>query len=101
MRVEWSEQARSDFLDIFQHVASDNPHAARALLEKLRGATTQLGEHPYSGRVVPEFEVANIRERVLPPYRLIYQVQLQVILVLTVIHSRRALRSIGSSSFER
>ena len=99
MTAEWSEQARQDLLAIFRYVAKDNPDAARRLLKRLRGTEENVFAHPFPGRVAPEFEVANMRECILPPYRVIYQVQREAILFLTVIHSRQQLRGIGESSF--
>ena len=99
MKAEWSQQARADLLEIFHRVAADNPGAARKLLERLKKSEELVLEHPLAGRVVPEFEVANIRERILRPYRVIYQVQRELILFLTVIHGRQSLRGIGDASF--
>jgi toxin ParE1/3/4 len=91
VKVRWTEQARADLIDIFEQVASDNSIAARKLLQQLRESEGLLLEHPLLGRVVPEFEVANIRERIVPPYRVIYQVLPDLVLFLAVVHSRRNL----------
>lgn len=91
MNVRWTEQARADLIDIFEHVAPGNPVAARKLLKRLCESEDLLLEHPLLGRVVPEFEVANIRERLVPPYRVIYQVLPDLVLFLAVVHSRRDL----------
>lgn len=100
MKARWSQQARNDLVAIFQFVAKDNPRAARNLLAKLKASERFVLDTPLAGRVVPEFQVANIRERILPPYRVIYQVQLHAVLFLTVIHSRQHLESIGKQSIE-
>jgi len=99
VKAEWSEQARRDLVAIFEYIAEDNPSAARRLLKRIRGSHDLLLRHPMMGRVVPEFEVANIRELIVVPYRVIYQVQLDCILFLTVIHGRRSLRGIGPAAF--
>jgi addiction module RelE/StbE family toxin len=98
LQIEWSEQARSDLIEIFQFIAADNPKAARKLLNKLQRSATTIGEQPLIGRVVSEFEVANIRERIVRPYRIIYRVLKDDILVLTVIPSRRILDVGGFAS---
>ena len=96
MKTRWSQQARRDLIAIFEYVARDNPAAARQLLATLKSSEALVLTHPLAGRVVPEFEVANIRERILPPYRVIYHVQLNHILFLTVIHSRQELQRAGA-----
>jgi len=100
VKADWSQQARLDLIQIIKRVAADNPGAARKLLGRIKKAEALVLDHPMSGRVVPEFEVANIRERIVKPYRVIYQVQLQGILFLTVIHSRQDFRRIGQASFD-
>ena len=100
MKADWSQQARLDLIQVIKRVAAENPDAARKLLGRIKKAEALVREHPMSGRVVPEFEVANIRERIVKPYRVIYQVQLDSILFLTVIHSRQDLQRIGQASFD-
>lgn len=51
--------------------------------------------HPLAGRVVPELGGANVRERFLYSYRVIYEVDPERIDVLAVLHGRRLLESIG------
>ena len=99
-KAEWSQQARSDLIAIFRHIAKDNPTAARQLLARLKSSESYVLDNPLAGRVVPEFEVANIRERIIAPYRVIYQVQQTTIVFLTVIHSRQDLARFDSAADE-
>lgn len=48
-----------------------------------------LAEFPESGRIVPEFNRPEIREQFIYSYRLIYQIQIDAIYILTVFHGRR------------
>jgi plasmid stabilization system protein ParE len=43
------------------------------------------------GRVVPEIGQKNIRERFVYSYRVIYRIELELILVVAVIHGSRLL----------
>lgn len=52
--------------------------------------------NPYLGRMVPEFQQATLRERIVAPYRVIYHVDADLITVLTVLHSRQDLRHLGN-----
>lgn len=51
----------------------------------------QIASFPFSGRMVPEYELNEVRELVERPYRVIYLVQTErdQIEVLAVIHSAR------------
>ncbi|MCF6210058.1 MAG: type II toxin-antitoxin system RelE/ParE family toxin [Gammaproteobacteria bacterium] len=49
-------------------------------------------DQPKAGRVVPELGNADIRERFLYSYRLIYEMSSGVISILAVIHGKRLLK---------
>jgi addiction module RelE/StbE family toxin len=91
VRIRWTEHARRDLLEIFAFIAEDRPGAARGVVAAIRKSMASTCEHPLIGRVVPELEVSNLRERIVPPYRVIYQLRREEIIVLTVIHDRRDL----------
>jgi plasmid stabilization system protein ParE len=81
-------------LEIYSYIAEDNPGAARSVVGKLRRATRRAGEMPWAGRVVLEFEVAELRERIVPPFRVVYLVRDEVVIV-RLWHSRRDLTRLG------
>ena len=56
-----------------------------ALIEK-------LNDFPESGRVVPEFEMVNLREIIHPPFRIIYRLDANKIRVVRVWRSERLLK---------
>jgi toxin ParE1/3/4 len=53
--------------------------------------TNRSRQFPFSGRVVPEFEDENIREKIVYSYRVIYRIQNNTITVATVVHGKRLL----------
>ncbi len=94
MKVEWSRAARTDLLEIYTYIAEHDFKAARSIVAKLRGATRRAGEMPWAGRVVPEFEVADLRERIVAPYRVVYLVRSEKVFIVRVWHSRRDLNAL-------
>ncbi len=94
MKVEWSRAARTDLLEIYNYIAEHDFQAARSVVAKLRLATRRSGEMPWSGRVVPEFEVAELRERIVAPYRVVYLVRSEKVFIVRVWHSRRDLNAL-------
>jgi toxin ParE1/3/4 len=83
MKIIWSPQARDDLLNIYRHIAADNPSAARALHERITSRVTSLLETPHIGR---PGRVAGTRELVIAgtsyivPYRFVGDV-LQILRV--------------------
>jgi addiction module RelE/StbE family toxin len=89
VRVRWTDQARRELLEIFEYISEESPKNAREAVSRIRKTLDVAREHPFPGRVVPELEVTNIRERVTPPWRVIYQVRRNEVIVLTVVRDRR------------
>lgn len=56
-----------------------------------RKRSIQISQFPFSGRMVPEYELNEVREVIEGPYRIIYLVdpEAQRVEVLAVIHSSR------------
>lgn len=50
MKVIWSPEARRDLRDIYLYLAADNPHAARALQERIKQGVQLLRDNPHIGR---------------------------------------------------
>ena len=96
-RVEWTEVARRDLLQIVDNLKDKSPAAAIGLLDELEGRATSLNTHPHRGRLVPElgrFEVRHYRELVVGPYRMIYRVGSDIVFILGVFDGRRNLEDL-------
>ena len=73
-QIIWSETASEDLKEIVQFIAMDNSSAAARLAEKILSHIETASNLPFSNRAVPEKEDELIRESILKPYRIIYQV---------------------------
>lgn len=88
--VSWTERAQADLAAIRAFVEVDSPHYAGVIVRRLLHAADRLQDFPQSGRMVPEYVDAAIREVVLRPYRIVYRiVSDEEIHVLTVHHGAR------------
>jgi toxin ParE1/3/4 len=93
--LNWSDEALEDIDAIARFIARDSPHHAQRVVEALFELGGVIVAHPLAGRVVPELGDAQVRERFLYSYRVIYEAQAERIDVLAVLHGRRLLESIG------
>ena len=91
MKVLWTNAAIDHLVTTYEYIALDAPLYARRMVDRLTARSQQLSAFPQSGRVVPEFEREDIREVIERPYRIIYQITLDRILVLAVVHGARLL----------
>lgn len=89
--LRWTEQATSQLAAIAEYIAVSSPVYAEQVVDRLVRRLGQAQRFPESGRMVPEFQHADVRELVERPYRLIYRVRSDAIEVLSIVHGRRLL----------
>lgn len=92
--LSWSQEALDDIDNIAQYISRDSLYYAQQVVEKLFDLGDQIPDNPQSGRVVPELNDINVRERFMFSYRLIYELRGNSICVLGVIHGKRLLESV-------
>ena len=68
------------------------PAVGDKLLREIVSQVERLGAFPESGRVVPEFGLANLREIIFPPFRIIYRLDESKVRVVRVWRSERLLK---------
>ena len=92
-QIIWSRTAVEDLKGIVQYIAVDDPDAAAKLADRIIQRFESASKLPFSNRIVPEKAEEPIREVVLKPYRLIYQVDSNrsVIHILRVWHAARGI----------
>ncbi len=89
MRVVWTDTAKRNLRTIHDFIAQDSPTYAKRMVDRLTSRSKQIGAFPLSGRVVPEFDVGQIREVLESPYRIIYHVRPDHVDVIGVVHMSR------------
>ncbi|HWM89939.1 MAG TPA: type II toxin-antitoxin system RelE/ParE family toxin [Thermoanaerobaculia bacterium] len=97
LEVLWIDLALRDLQQIFEYVAAEAPTAARKLFGRITEHSRALEKFPLRGRVVPElarYEVKSFRELIIPPYRLIYLVDQDRVIIYGVFDGRRNLEDV-------
>jgi plasmid stabilization system protein ParE len=61
--------------EIAEFIAGDNPPAAERFGQRLIDEAEATALHPLAGRMVPEFGIAAIRERIHRSYRIVYEIR--------------------------
>jgi len=90
--IFWTGPALADLIEIREWVERDSPDAARRLAARIRERVNDLAVFPFSGRLVPEIGIERFREVVVRPYRVIYEIRENDLVILRVRHSRRDLQ---------
>lgn len=96
-RVEWAEAAVRDLEEIAGYLALKSQPDAERLLRRVADRAATLESSPARGRVVPElarFQMRTWRELVMRPYRLVYRIEADTVIVLAVFDARRDLEDL-------
>lgn len=91
MKVHWTDRAKARLRLIHEHIAHDAPLVAAQVVERLLARSRQIGNAPYAGRQVPEFQRDDLREVLERPYQLIYRIHTDRIDIIAVMHYRQLL----------
>jgi toxin ParE1/3/4 len=90
----WSRESLDDINAIAEYISRDSQSHAQQVVERILDLGASLSKQPSMGRIVPELENPQVRERFIYSYRLIYELKGEEIHVLAVIHGKRLLESV-------
>lgn len=92
-RVVWTETALQDLDEVADYISLDKPDAARRFVHRVFERIEQLADHPKSGSVPVELKGTPYRQLVIPPVRIFYREQNQVVYIVYVMRGERLFRS--------
>lgn len=87
MRLDISDNAKSDLSEILAYLEQRSPRAAAALSDTLEAAILRLGDFPELGRARPEYG-RGLRTLVCENYIVLYSFDATAVLVLRVLDGR-------------
>ena len=93
-RIKWSPRAASHFEGICDYIAKDSKYYAFLFAKKVIAIVKSLPEFPKTGRVVPEYNDENLREKIYGNYRIVYRIKEEVIEIVAICHGARQLENI-------
>lgn len=89
MKVLWTDAALNQLEAIHDYLEQTSPEYARRIVERLVNRSEQIAIFPRSGRMVPEYEIDEVRQVIEGLYRIIYLIKEEQLEVLAVIHTTR------------
>lgn len=85
-RINWSLTSRADLESIGDFIARDSLFYAVDFVERVIQVVDQLLDYPESGRIVPEFDNADLRELIFHGYRIVYKAKDDMIHIVSICH---------------
>lgn len=92
MKIIWTLRAAGQLEAQVKRIEADHPLAAAVLVKRVGKALDQVARLPLSGHRFPEFPGEQAREVVLAPLRMIYRVEHDRVVILSIKHCREQLR---------
>ena len=93
--VRRTDTARADLRSIHRTIALDSRTYARTMVGRIKRGVGRLRQFPQSGWRVEDWNRDDLREIVVGNYRVIYRLQKDAVLILTIIHGARRLPDPG------
>jgi plasmid stabilization system protein ParE len=91
--ITFAHSAVKDIEDIRAWYADQQvPEVGERLLGEVFSLVERLADFPESGRIVPEFAVAHLREIIHPPFRIVYRIDKSRVRIVRVWRSERQLK---------
>ncbi len=88
-RVVWAPRAQAALDEAVEFAAQDSVSGALRVLEQALSAAESLATLSDRGRVVPELSQPSIREIFVFRYRLLYEVEPDVVRIVAFLHGAR------------
>ncbi len=90
-RIIWSAAAIADLRDLVRYIARDNGDAARKFGDLIVSKVESIGAFPRIAKMVPEYRVDSLREIIVSPYRIVFEIddEAGTLTVLRIWHGAR------------
>ncbi len=94
LKIKWSPRAASNFEEICDYIAKDSEYYAILYAKKVTAIVKAIPQFPKSGRIVPEYEDENLREKFYENYRIVYRLKEELVEIVAICHGAKPLDSI-------
>lgn len=97
-KLIWSPVAAANLEEICDYIAKDSEYYARLFAQRITALIETIPEFPMMGRIVPEYQREDLRERIFQNYRIVYRIKPEVIEIVAISHGARLLPKIDKEA---
>ena len=90
-RIKWSPKAAQSFEEICNYISKDSEYYASIFAKKVNAIVKEIPKFPKLGRVVPEYQEKNLREKIFQNYRIVYRLKADIIEIVVISHGTKQL----------
>jgi addiction module RelE/StbE family toxin len=85
--IVWTEAAIRKIEEIGEFISQDSFQRSKDFINSLVDKTKRLSTFPFSGRIIPEFNDEKRRELIVEPFRILYIINNDQIIIINIIHN--------------
>jgi addiction module RelE/StbE family toxin len=91
VQVIWTDESKRDLKAIGDYLRKSSAEFAETVVFQIYESVGRLYDFPRLGRVVPEFNIHDIRELIHDGYRIVYLLHEDEVHILAVLHGKQDL----------
>ena len=92
--IYWSPKAIDHLWGIRDYIAKDSKIYAKNVISQIIQKIEIIGKSPLSGRIVPEYNQNDLRERRYGNYRIVYRIKTDKIEIAAIFHTAQILKDL-------
>ncbi len=92
VKLIWSPRAARDLEETTEYISTDSEYYARIFAQRVVEIAEKIPASPKAGRIVPEYENADLREHIFKTYRIVYRYKKGAVEIVAISHGARLLR---------
>ena len=93
-KIIWSPRAASNLEEICDYISKDSEYYAALFAKRVVNVIKKIPGFPKSGRIVPEYNDENLREKIYGNYRIVYRIKSEAIEIVAICHGSRLLENV-------
>ena len=93
-KIIWSPKATDNLEEICNFIGEDSEFYARIFAQQIIDEIEKIPDFPKAGRIVPEYQQNNLREKIFQSYRIVYRIKPDAIEIVAIVHGARLLHDI-------
>lgn len=94
LKIKWSPRAASNLEEICDYITKDSEYYAILFAKKVIAIVRAIPQFPKSGRIVPEYDDENLREKIYEGYRIVYRLKPDLVEIVAICHGAKPLETI-------
>ena len=92
--IRWSPRAADHLEQICDYIAQDSKSYAAIFVRRVDQIIKSIPATPKLGRIVPEYDDENLRERLYQGYRIVYRLTPNAVEIVAICHGARLLTGV-------